>query len=90
MQRKRRDLVRETSHRSRQRRPNFAGIQPLFNIVRIAMTTFRAVPVLSTLALLATIDAHPATAEVYRPWCVQYAGTNGDDASKTKNTGRFP
>jgi hypothetical protein len=54
------------------------------------MTTFRAVPVLSTLALLATIDAHPATAEVYRPWCVQYAGTNGDDASKTKNTGRFP
>jgi hypothetical protein len=41
------------------------------------MTTFRAVPVLRRSHCSPPIDAHPATAEVYRPWCVQYAGTNG-------------
>jgi hypothetical protein len=29
-------------------------------------------------ATLAT-DVQPAAAEIYRPWCVQYGGSNGDN-----------
>jgi hypothetical protein len=34
----------------------------------------RAVFALLTLATLAAMDARPAAAEIYRPWCVQYTG----------------
>jgi Protein of unknown function (DUF3551) len=43
------------------------------------MTMIRAVPVMLALATLSAIDARPAAAEVYRPWCAQYTGGNGDD-----------
>jgi hypothetical protein len=45
------------------------------------MTMIRAVPVLLMLAPLAAIDSRPVAAEVYRPWCVQYTGNNGDDGT---------
>jgi hypothetical protein len=41
----------------------------------------RAVFALLTLATLAAIDSRPAAAEIYRPWCVQYTGGNGDDGT---------
>jgi hypothetical protein len=37
-----------------------------------------AVLVLTTLA---AIDTRPAAAEIYRPWCVQYTGGNGDNGT---------
>ena len=41
------------------------------------MKLIRAVLVVLTLSSLTAIDAGPAAAEVYRPWCVQYSrGTN--------------
>jgi hypothetical protein len=45
------------------------------------MTMIRAVLVLLALTTLSAIDAGPAAAEVYRPWCVQYTGNNGDDGT---------
>ena len=45
------------------------------------MTMIRAVFALLALAMLAAIDSLPAAAEVYRPWCVQYTGGNGDDGT---------
>ncbi len=42
------------------------------------MIMFRAVFVLLAAAALAVVDASPAAAEIYRPWCVQYTGGNGD------------
>ena len=36
-----------------------------------------AFAVLASAAL--AIDAQPAAAEIYRPWCVQYGGNNGDN-----------
>jgi hypothetical protein len=27
------------------------------------------------------IDAQPAAAEIYRPWCVQYGGNDGDNGA---------
>jgi Protein of unknown function (DUF3551) len=45
------------------------------------MTMIRGVLALLALVALAAIDARPAAAEVYRPWCVQYAGNNGDDGT---------
>ena len=27
------------------------------------------------------IDAQPAAAEIYRPWCVQYGGSDGDNGT---------
>jgi Protein of unknown function (DUF3551) len=45
------------------------------------MTMIRAVLVLLALTTLSAIDARPAAAEVYRPWCVQYTGNNGDDGT---------
>jgi Protein of unknown function (DUF3551) len=41
------------------------------------MQTIRAGLVLSTLCWLTAIDARPAAAEIYRPWCVQYSGRDG-------------
>ena len=38
------------------------------------MTMIRAVYMAAALVALAAIDARPAAAEVYRPWCVQYFG----------------
>ena len=38
------------------------------------MTTIRAVSVASVLVALAAVDARPAVAEIYRPWCVTYFG----------------
>ena len=36
-------------------------------------------------ALLASatlaVDVQPAAAEIYRPWCVQYGGSNGDNGT---------
>ena len=31
-------------------------------------------------AILA-VDVQPAAAEIYRPWCVQYGGSNGDNGT---------
>jgi hypothetical protein len=45
------------------------------------MTMIRAVLVLLALSTLSAIDARPAATEVYRPWCVQYTGNNGDDGT---------
>jgi Protein of unknown function (DUF3551) len=41
----------------------------------------RIVAALLALTALAAIDSHPAAAEIYRPWCVQYTGGNGDDGT---------
>src|SRR5262245_4734389 len=38
------------------------------------MTTIRAVSVAGALVALIAIEARPAVAEIYRPWCVQYFG----------------
>ena len=38
------------------------------------MTTIRAVSVAGVLVALAAVDARPAVAEIYRPWCVTYFG----------------
>ena len=41
----------------------------------------RAAFAVLALATLAAIDTRPAAAEIYRPWCVQYTGNNGDDGT---------
>ena len=41
------------------------------------MQPFRVVLVLAVASLSAVIDARPAAAEVYRPWCAQYYGRDG-------------
>ncbi len=41
------------------------------------MKAIRAMLVVGTLSALTTIDARPAAAETYRPWCVQYSGRDG-------------
>ena len=38
-----------------------------------------AFAVLASAAL--AIDAQPAAAEIYRPWCVQYGGNDGDNGT---------
>jgi hypothetical protein len=45
----------------------------------MAMIMSRAAFALFALAACAAIDARPAVAEIYRPWCVQYSG-NRDGA----------
>jgi len=47
----------------------------------MVMTMVRAVFALLTLTTLLALDARPALAEIYRPWCVQYTGGNGDDGT---------
>jgi hypothetical protein len=39
----------------------------------------RAASVLLTAIALAAISPSPTAAETYRPWCVQYGGSNGDN-----------
>jgi hypothetical protein len=39
------------------------------------MTTNRAALIVLALASLTAIDARPAAAEIYRPWCVEYYGS---------------
>jgi hypothetical protein len=41
------------------------------------MTTIRALSVAGALVALAAVEARPAAAEIYRPWCVQYYGRSG-------------
>jgi hypothetical protein len=47
------------------------------------MIMIRAAFALLTLAVLAAMDAPPAGAEVYRPWCVQYQSGSGNGAGPT-------
>jgi Protein of unknown function (DUF3551) len=39
--------------------------------------TIRAVTIAAALVALANVGAPPASAEVYRPWCVHYFGRGG-------------
>lgn len=39
------------------------------------MTTNHAALIVLALASLTAIDARPAAAEIYRPWCVEYFGS---------------
>lgn len=39
--------------------------------------TIRAVSIAAALVALAGVGAPPASAEIYRPWCVQYFGRGG-------------
>ena len=41
----------------------------------------RAAFVLLAVAAFGTIDARPSAAEIHRPWCVQYAGGNGNNGT---------
>jgi len=41
------------------------------------MTTNPAALIVLALASLTAIDARPAVAEIYRPWCVEYWGSRG-------------
>jgi hypothetical protein len=41
------------------------------------MKTNCAVLLVLALSSLAAIDARPAAAEIYRPWCAQYTGRSG-------------
>ena len=45
------------------------------------MTMMRAASALLAVAALAAVDARPAAAEIYRPWCVQYGGNSGDNGT---------
>ena len=43
------------------------------------MIMIRAAFALFAIATLAAIDARPAAAEIYRPWCVQYSSGSGNN-----------
>jgi len=45
------------------------------------MTAIRAAFALLAIATLVAIDARPAAAEIYRPWCVLYGGSSGDNGT---------
>jgi Protein of unknown function (DUF3551) len=45
------------------------------------MNMVRAAFALLAVAALAAIDARSAAGEIYRPWCVQYFGGDGDDGT---------
>ena len=45
------------------------------------MIMMRAAFAFFAVAALAAIDARSAAAEIYRPWCVQYSGGNGDNGT---------
>ena len=47
----------------------------------LPMTMMRAASALLAVAALAAVDARPAAAEIYRPWCVQYGGNSGDNGT---------
>ena len=46
-------------------------------IARLAMKANCGVLLVLALSSLAAIDARPAAAEIYRPWCVQYTDKSG-------------
>jgi len=48
-------------------------------IGRIAMIMIRAALAVLAIAASAAIDARPAAAVTYRPWCVQYSGGSGNN-----------
>jgi hypothetical protein len=48
-------------------------------IGRIAMIMIRAALAVLAIAASAAIDARPAAAVTYRPWCVQYGGGSGNN-----------
>ena len=41
--------------------------------------TIRAVTIAAALVMLTGVGAPPASAEAYRPWCVQYSGGSGNN-----------
>ncbi len=43
------------------------------------MIMIRAAFALLAIAVSAAIDARPAAAVIYRPWCVQYSGGSGNN-----------
>ncbi|HET7254690.1 MAG TPA: DUF3551 domain-containing protein [Xanthobacteraceae bacterium] len=43
------------------------------------MILIRTAFALLAVTAFATIDVRSAAAETYRPWCVQYSGSNGDN-----------
>ena len=45
------------------------------------MPTIRATAGLFALAALAAVVPRSAEAEIYRPWCVQYGGNDGDNGT---------
>jgi hypothetical protein len=45
------------------------------------MIMTRTASVLLLVAAAATICAGPAGAEIYRPWCVQYSGADGNNGT---------
>ena len=45
------------------------------------MKTIRAALVVLVFSSLIAIDARPTTAEIYRPWCVQYQGSRDGGAT---------
>ena len=49
-------------------------------LARTAMIIIRiAFAVLASITL--AVDVQPAAAEIYRPWCVQYGGNDGDNGT---------
>jgi Protein of unknown function (DUF3551) len=45
------------------------------------MKTIRAALALIALCALTTIDVRPSAAEIYRPWCAQYVGGDGNNGT---------
>ena len=45
------------------------------------MKTIRAALALIALCALTTIDERPSAAEIYRPWCAQYVGGDGNNGT---------
>ena len=52
------------------------------------MKAITVVSAVLTLPSLIAFDARPAVAEIYRPWCVQYLGGNGDNGTSCAFTSR--
>lgn len=69
-----------------QRRPRMTGNNsrdPVFKqaggLSRTEMMTRVAFALLASATL--TLDVQPAAAEIYRPWCVQYGSSDGDNGT---------
>ena len=45
------------------------------------MKTIRAALALIALCALTTIDVRPSAAEIFRPWCAQYVGGDGNNGT---------
>ena len=50
------------------------------------MPMIRAGLVVLVLSSIAAIDARPAAAEIYRPWCVEYLGGAARIAASTRTS----